>query len=97
MFMGGEALVTCVSERKLTGLRGRIVHLPDGRRLGVVHDAVVDNDGWRCSHLYVRDTDPDLVEGGVHLAVPWRWVRAVSDIVVLRWFPPAPIPMDPKT
>ena len=73
-----------VSERSLTSLRGRSVFLPDGRRLGLVHDTVVDFEGWRCSHLFVRDTNPELVEGAIHLAIPWRWVRAIDDIVLLR-------------
>ena len=85
-----------VLERRLTRLHGLPVHLPDGRLLGVVHDAVVEADGWRCSHLFVRDCRPELVEGGMHVAVPWRWVRGVHDIVVLRWFPPTPIPLDPE-
>ncbi len=86
-----------VSERKMTSLPGRTVFLPDGRRLGLVHDTVVDFDGWRCSHIFVRDTNPELVEGGIHLAIPWRWVKAVNEVVLLRWFPPTPLPRDPRT
>lgn len=78
-------------------MQGLPVHLPDGRRLGTVHDAVVEVGEWGCSHLFVRDCHPDLVEAGMHLAVPWTWVRAVSEIVLLRWFPPTPIPLDPGT
>ena len=86
-----------VSERLMTELRGRDVFLPDGRRLGMVHDTVVDFDGWTCSHLFVSDTSPDLVEGAIHIAIPWRWVRAVNEIVLLRWFPPTPLPREPRT
>ncbi|HIB59961.1 MAG TPA: hypothetical protein EYN46_04430 [Candidatus Poseidoniales archaeon] len=85
-----------VPERLMTALRGRAVFLPDGRRLGMVHDTVVDFDGWTCSHLFVRDTSPELVEGAIHIAIPWRWVRAVNEIVLLRWFPPTPLPRDPR-
>jgi sporulation protein YlmC with PRC-barrel domain len=93
---GCIAYGVAMSERKMTSLRGRAVYLPDGRRLGLVHDAVVDFDGWRCSHLFVRETSLEIVEGGIHLAIPWRWVRAVSDVVLLRWFPPTPLPRDPR-
>lgn len=72
-----------------TGLE---VYLPDGRKLGIVHDAVIDVQSLKCTHLFVKDTPEELVEGSIHLAVPWRWVRAINDIVVLRWFPPTPIP-----
>ncbi len=79
--------------RRLGTLVGLEVYLPSGRRLGLVHDAVVDDREMRCSHLFVHDTPEDLVEGGVHVAVPWRWVKAVDDIVLLRWFPQTPIPL----
>ena len=80
--------------RPLTSLAGLEVFLPDGRRLGRVHDAVIDADDMMCTHLFVRETDRELVEEGVHLAIPWRWVRGIEDIVVLRWFPETPIPLN---
>ena len=81
-------------EETVSRLTGLEVFLPDGRRLGVVHDAVVDANGLQCTHLFVRDPDEALVEGSVHIAIPWRWIRAVDQIVLLRWFPPTPIPMN---
>ena len=60
-------------EDTVTRLTGLEVFLPDGRRLGVVHDAVVDANGMQCTHLFVRDPDEALVEGSVHVAIPWRW------------------------
>ena len=50
-------------EDTVTRLTGLEVFLPDGRRLGVVHDAVVDANGMQCTHLFVRDPDEALVEG----------------------------------
>ena len=75
---------------RLTGLE---VFLPDGRRLGVVHDAVIEHASLSCTHLFVTETPEDLVEGSIHVAVPWRWVRAIDRIVLLRWFPETPIPL----
>ena len=71
-----------MAEALITSLRGLPVFLPDGRRLGLVHDTVVD-----CAE--------ELVAGGVHVAIPWHWVRGIEDIVILRWFPPTPIPESP--
>lgn len=95
MLMGGGLSCPFVSERRLTSLRGLEVFLPDGRKVGVVHDSVIDSEDWSCSHLFVRETDPALVEGSIHLAVPWRWVRGINDAVILRWFPATPIPKNP--
>ena len=45
-------------------------------------------------HLFVKDVDPDLVEEGLNIAVPWRWVRGINDIIILRWFPETPVPSE---
>ena len=79
-------------ERNLSQLSGLQVYLPNGRLLGVVHYAVVEHASLSCTHLFVKDTPDDLVEGSIHVAVPWRWVRSIGDVVILRWFPPTQIP-----
>ena len=79
-------------ERNLSQLSGLQVYLPNGRLLGTVHDAVVEHASLLCTHLFVTDTPDDIVEGSIHVAVPWRWVRSIGDVVILRWFPPAQIP-----
>ena len=79
-------------ERNLSQLSGLQVYLPNGRLLGVVHDAVVEHANLSCTHLFVKDTPDDLVEGSINVAVPWRWIRSIGDVVILRWFPPSQIP-----
>ena len=79
-------------ERNLSQLSGLRVSLPNVRLLGVVHDAVVEHASLSCTHLFVKDTPDDLVEGSINVAVPWRWVRSIGDVVILRWFPPTQIP-----
>jgi len=79
-------------ERNLSQLSGLQVYLPNGRLLGTVHDAVVEHASLSCTHLFVTDTPEDLVEGSIHVAIPWRWVRSIGDVVLLRWFPPTSIP-----
>ncbi|HIM64150.1 MAG TPA: hypothetical protein EYM40_01360 [Candidatus Poseidoniales archaeon] len=75
-------------------IRGLPVIMPSGRLLGTVHDTVIDTDGWTCTHIFVADPPADLVEGRIHVAVPWNWVRSIGDVVILRWFPPTPIPRE---
>ncbi|HJM41283.1 MAG TPA: PRC-barrel domain-containing protein [Candidatus Thalassarchaeaceae archaeon] len=84
-----------MGEAVASELRGMPVILPDGRFLGTVHDMVVDSDEWTCTHLFVTNPPAELVEGRIHVAIPWRWIRAVEDVVLLRWFPPTPIPREP--
>jgi len=84
-----------MGEAEVSSLRGMAVILPDGRFLGNVHDAVIDTDSWSCSHIFVADPPEEMVEERIHLAIPWRWVKGVSDVILLRWFPPTPIPRHP--
>jgi len=81
-------------QEQMSRWSGLDVYLPNGRRLGIVHDAVIDTITMQCTHLFVHDTPEDLVEGRIHVAIPWRWVRAIEDVVILRWFPPTPIPLN---
>ena len=84
-----------MAEALVTTLRGLPVFLPDGRRLGLVHDTVIEVEHWTTSHIFVVDCAEDIVAGSVHVAIPWNWVRGIEDIVILRWFPPTPIPESP--
>jgi len=84
-------------ERDMSTIRGLPVIIPDGRVLGTVHDTVLsaESEAWSCTHLFVSDPPPSLVEGRIHVAIPWNWVRSIGDVVILRWFPPTPIPKKP--
>ena len=81
-----------MADRQVSGIRGLPVILPGGRLLGPVHDTVIDTGGWGCTHNFVADPPADLVEGRIHVAIPWNWVRSIGDVIVLRWFPSTPIP-----
>ena len=81
-----------MADCQVSDIRGLPVILPDGRLLGTVHDTVIETDGWRCPHVFVSDPPADLVEGRIHVAIPWNWIRSIGDVMILRWFPPTPIP-----
>jgi len=54
----------------------------------VVMSKRVSGDGRKESwKLLVTNTNPSLVEGSVDVAVPYRWVNAVGDIIILSNFP----------
>ena len=67
-----------MAEALVTTLRGLPVFLPDGRRLGLVHDTVIEVEHWTTSHIFVVDCAEDIVAGSVHVAIPWHWVRGIE-------------------
>jgi sporulation protein YlmC with PRC-barrel domain len=81
-------------DRYASEIRGLPVILPDGRVIGTINDTIVETDTWKCSHIFVANPPSDLVEGRIHISIPWHWIRSVNDVVILRWFPPTPIPRD---
>jgi len=72
---------------EMTELLGRQIYTPDGRLLGEVDNVVVDVESAKVDGLYVDETSPMLVEDSRPTNVPYRWVSAVNDVVLLKYFP----------
>ena len=63
------------------------VYTRTGTFVGHVRNVFLDMDEKRVSSLLVTNTNPSIVEGTVDVAVPYRWVNAVGDIIILSHFP----------
>jgi sporulation protein YlmC with PRC-barrel domain len=63
------------------------VYTRSGIYVGHVKNVFLEVDEKRISSILVTNTNPTLVEGSVDVAVPYRWVNAVGDIVILSNFP----------
>jgi sporulation protein YlmC with PRC-barrel domain len=74
-------------ETDVTNLIGVEIFSDRGYRLGAVNDVIVDFDSQTIYGLYVEKTNDGLVEDGVSVLVPYRWVRAVGDVIILKRFP----------
>ena len=72
---------------EMTELLGRQIYTSDGRLLGEVSNLVVDVEGSKIDGLYVEESSPLLVDESKPVNVPYRWVAAVNDVVVLKYFP----------
>lgn len=70
-----------------TELLGRQIYTADGRLLGDVDNVVVDVDGAKVDGLFLSEASPVLVEDPRPVNVPYRWVSAVNDVVLLKYFP----------
>lgn len=69
----------------------RLVNMPvytrEGTFIGNVKDAILDITERQLAALVLGRTNPSLVEHGIDVAVPYRWVNTFDDIVVLNFFP----------
>jgi sporulation protein YlmC with PRC-barrel domain len=72
---------------EMTELLGRQIYTPDGRLLGDVDNVVVDVEAAKIDGLYIDETSPMLVEDSRPTNIPYRWVSAVNDVVLLKYFP----------
>ena len=72
---------------EMTELMGRQIYTPDGRLLGEVDNVIVDVEAAKIDGLYVDETSPMLVEDSRPTNIPYRWVSAVNDVVLLKYFP----------
>jgi len=68
-------------------MKGLEIYTPDGIFLGVVDDVIIDITGLRADSLYVERASPVLVDEGVAVAIPFRWIQSVGDIIILSHFP----------
>jgi sporulation protein YlmC with PRC-barrel domain len=68
------------------------VYTNKGRYVGVVQNVILDLPNRRVGSLLLSRTSTKIVEGGHNVAVPYRWVSAVGDILILNHFPDKVVP-----
>ena len=72
---------------ELTDLIGMEVYTNKGTSLGTIDDLIVEVDTSVVTSLYVSNPNPLLVENSVAVAVPFRWIESVGDVILLKYFP----------
>ncbi|MGE4274909.1 MAG: PRC-barrel domain-containing protein [Candidatus Methanomethylophilaceae archaeon] len=73
-------------------LIGMKVYSPHGIYLGAVSNLVLDLAGRRVDGIFLDHTSPALVEGSHPVNVPYRWIQAVGDVIILKKFPDKVVP-----
>ena len=66
---------------------GLDIYGPKGIFVGKVDDLAFDTDNRRVIGLMVRNINPAISEPGIIVSIPYDWVSAVGDIVILKRFP----------
>lgn len=63
------------------------VYTPKGKYVGDVKNVILDIDGKRVDGMYVTKVNPSIMEGDTPVSIPMRWVGAIGDIIILKYFP----------
>ncbi len=63
------------------------VYTRTGTFVGHVKNTILDLEARTVDALLITGTNEALVEGGKDVAIPYRWVSDLDDIMVLRYFP----------
>lgn len=66
---------------------GLQVYTHNGIFLGNVNNLIVNVENSTVERLFIGEPNPLLVEGSKAVAVPYRWIQSVGDIVILKYFP----------
>ncbi|SNR24115.1 PRC-barrel domain-containing protein [Halorubrum vacuolatum] len=73
---------------EITSLVGREVYSNNGVFVGEVEDVRLDLDARAVTGLALAELNPELFAGrvdrNVGVIVPYRWVRAVGDVVLIN-------------
>ena len=77
-----------MDHQEITTLVGREVYSKNGVYVGEVEDVRLDLDGERVTGLAINRVSDDLfgdrVKGARGVMVPYRWVMAVGDVVLIN-------------
>ena len=66
---------------------GLDIYGPDGIFIGKVSDLSFEPDDRRVSGIIVNKVNPAISEPGIIVSIPYEWVSAVGDAVLLKRFP----------
>ncbi|MCL2031689.1 MAG: PRC-barrel domain-containing protein [Methanomassiliicoccaceae archaeon] len=68
-------------------IKGLEIYTPDGIFVGAVDEVLISIPEMSVKGLFVADANPALVDEGVSINIPVRWVQSVGDIIILNRFP----------
>ena len=72
---------------ELTTYVGKPVYNQKGLYVGTVGNVILDLPTRKVGGLLITRTNPNLVDGSRDVAVPYRWVTALGDVLLLATFP----------
>ncbi|HID27727.1 MAG TPA: photosystem reaction center subunit H [Methanosarcinales archaeon] len=75
-------------QMELSSLFGLVVYDDQGKHIGVVNDVRLDSEEKRVTELALINLNPDFMEKlkvqRKGILIPYRWVMAVGDIIIIK-------------
>ncbi|MCL4329994.1 MAG: PRC-barrel domain-containing protein [Candidatus Thermoplasmatota archaeon] len=75
-------------EATLSQIAGKTIYNHQGIEIGTVSDVIIDFDRSLIYGLYVDETNGQLVENAAPISIPYRLIKAIGDVILLKGFPP---------
>ncbi len=72
---------------EVTELRDMPVYTDRGILVGTVTDVILDIETQEIYGLYIEHPNGELVEMSSAISIPFRWIKAIGQIILLRKFP----------
>ncbi len=72
---------------EISKIKGLEIYAPNGLFVGYADKYVIDPSDKRVSGIFLEAANPVLVDPGVTIKIPFRWVQAIGDVIILNSFP----------
>lgn len=72
---------------EISEIIGLQVYTHEGVFLGNVNNLIVNVENSTVERLFIGEPNPLLVEASRSVAVPYRWIQSVGDVIILKYFP----------
>ncbi len=72
---------------KVTKLEKLKVYSDKGLYVGAVDDVIIDFEKGSIYGLYIENTNSELVESGAAISIPYRLVKTIGHVIILKGFP----------
>ena len=73
--------------QQVSDIIGLDIYGPDGVFVGRADRIVLDPDCRSATGIIIARPSPVVSDKGIMIKVPYRWVQAVGDIIILKTFP----------
>ena len=72
---------------EISKIKGLEVYAPNGLFVGFADRYVIDPADKRVTGIFMDSASPVLVDPGVSIRIPFRWIQSIGDIIILKSFP----------